>query len=151
MMFCEIYVFSSTPTAEERDEAIAYLMKKWGIGGQSFAAPSVGSISAAAGAKVKLGTTVAAASLSGAGTVEAPCITNVTAIACTVTFGGGRPKAGRYPVLRATSFSGDVAETLASWTLTPVNVTREFESRFVVRDGVMFLEVIPNGMMLIIQ
>ena len=131
MLLAEIYVFTTVPTDAERNEAIAYLMKKWGIGGQLFAAPSVGSISAAAGATVKLGTTVAATSLSGAGTVEAPCLTNVTAIAATVTgagttecltvdgevalgangtatvtfASGTSAEIGFYPILNATSFA----------------------------------------------
>ena len=177
MLLAEIYVFTTEPTAAERDEAIAYLMKKWGIGGQSFAAPSVGSISAAAGAKVKLDTTVAAASLSGAGTVEAPCLTNVTAIAATVTGAGttecltvdgevalgGNGTAtvtfapgtsaeiGFYPILNASSFAAGTDATLRDWTISILDAPRNVKGRLVVRDGAICLEVIPSGTMLIFR
>ena len=177
MLLAEIYVFTTAPSAAERDEAIAYLMKKWGIGGQSFAAPSVGSISAAAGAKVKLGTTVAAASLSGAGTVEAPGLTNVTAIAATVTGAnttecltvdgevalgangtatvtfapGTAAEIGFYPILNASSFAAGTAETLRDWTVAAVDAPRNVKSRLVVCDGAICLEIMPSGTVLIFR
>ena len=177
MLLAEIYVFTTVPTDAERNEAIAYLMKKWGIGGQSFAAPSVGSISAAAGATVKLGTPVAATSLSGAGTVEAPCLTNVTAIAATVTgagttecltvdgevalgangtatvtfASGTSAEIGFYPILNASSFADGTAATLQSWTFDAVDAPRNVKGRLVVRDGAICLEVFPSGTMLIFR
>jgi hypothetical protein len=177
MLLAEIYVFTTAPSAAERNEAIAYLMKKWGIGGQSFAAPSVGSISAAAGAKVKLGTTVAAASLSGAGTVEAPGLTNVTALAATVTGAnttecltvdgevalgangtatvtfapGTSAEVGFYPVLNASSFVAGTAETLRDWTVAAVDAPRNVKSRLVVRNGAICLEIIPSGTVLLFR
>ena len=152
-------------------------MKKWGIGGQSFAAPSVGSISAAAGAKVKLGTTVAATSLSGAGTVEAPCLTNVTAIAATVTGAGTTEcltvdgevalgangtatvtfapgtsaEIGFYPILNASSFADGTDATLRDWTVGTVDAPRNVKGRLVVRDGAICLEVFPSGTLLIFR
>ena len=177
MLLAEIYVFSTAPSATERNEAITYLMKKWGIGGQSFAAPSVGSISAAAGAKVKLGTTVAATSLSGAGTVEAPCLTNVTAIAATVTGAGTTEcltvdgevalgangtatvtfapgtsaEIGFYPILNASSFADGTDATLRDWTVGTVDAPRNVKGRLVVRDGAICLEVFPSGTLLIFR
>jgi len=177
MLLAEIYVFSTAPTAAERDEAIAYLMKKWGLGGQSFAAPSVGAISAAAGATVKLGTTVAAVSLSGAGTVEAPCLTNVTAIAATVTgasttecltvdgevalgangtatvtfASGTSAEIGFYPILNASSFADGTDATLRDWTISILDAPRNVKGRLVVRDGAICLEVFPSGTMLIFR
>ena len=177
MLVAEMYVFTNAPSASERTEAIAYLMKKWGIGGQSFAAPSVGSISAAAGAKVKLDTTVAAASLSGAGTVEAPCLTNVTAIAATVTGAGATEcltvdgevalggngtatvtfasgtsaEIGFYPILNATSFAAGTDATLRDWTISILDAPRNVKGRLVVRDGAICLEVFPSGTMLIFR
>ncbi len=177
MLLAEIYVFTTAPTTAERDEAIAYLMKKWGIGGQSFAAPSVGSISAAAGAKVKLGTTVAAASLSGAGTVEAPCVSNVMSVAAVVvasgmtecltvdgmvslgtggtavvTFAeGASASIGFYPLLRASSFADGTAGVLNGWTVSSENAPSDFKSRLVLRDGAICLEIIPSGAVLILR
>ncbi|MBO7687993.1 MAG: hypothetical protein J6V72_16520 [Kiritimatiellae bacterium] len=177
MLLAEIYVFTTAPSAAERNEAIAYLMKKWGIGGQSFAAPSVGSISAAAGAKVKLGTTVAAASLSGAGTVEAPGLTNVTVLAATVTGAGTTEcltvdgevalgangtatvtfapgtsaEVGFYPVLNASSFVAGTAATLQDWAVATVDAPRNVKGRLVVRDGAICLEIIPSGTVVIFR
>lgn len=176
MLFAEIYVFSSTPSAAERDEASAYLMKKWGIGGQSFDPPAISSVSAASGGTVVLDTPVSATALSGAGTIRAASVSGVSSLAAAMdengvleglTFDGAlafasngtatislpagfKPAPGNYPLVTGADLAEGTAETLGTWTVA-FSPAVDAIARLVVEDGNVVLMVLPRATILYVR
>lgn len=176
MVLAEILVFTNSISATKRDAAITHLMKKWGIGGQSFDPPVISSVSAASGGTVVLDTPVNAATLSGSGTIRAASVSGVSSLAanmdangvleCLTVDGalafapngtatislpaGFKPAPGNYPLVTRANLAEGTAETLRNWSVV-FSPEVDAMARLVVEEGNVVLVVLPRATVLYVR
>ena len=177
LQIAEVISFQQPRSAAERQAIIDYLRKKW-MGAGDGATKTYASVTAAPGANLALDvagwSAVGATKLSGGGTVDfgVPVtgigeiagavgadgtaqpltVSSAVTLAATgvvkVTCPNARLKAGVYPILSATPLANP--EVLADWTLE-LSVPLCRTARLAVRNNAVCLEVLPNGLLMIVR
>ena len=170
----EILAFSDYLPAKERAFLQDKLMYKWfGKGQAPVWVNELESVSVAKDATLTVaGGAILTPTVTGGGTIEATRVLGIAALnlkatdrttvegltvegvadfagAVAVTLTGtdaARMKVGKYALVTATSFAN---LNLAQWTLSPAQLRNEY--RFVQEGNTVFLDVRPNGMLLIVR